>query len=496
MIEVGYLGRALSLRPAGLGEIFHSTCTVSRTTHQTEWVKEEDAITGEVTSRPVTRRVHERIPLFWYAEDAKGERLFCTYSGFGPKIVAELRRLGHADIRVRELVDDGLGRPDLSQLQGLSWRRNQKSVFAKLLAHRRGIVVCSTGFGKSFMCRALAKAYPDAKIIITIPSGSADVAKRFYSSLADDLGYTNVGLVGYGSRRIRRITVASGASLHKLPKDANLILADECHAFSTERYVKVFNKFHRARIFGFTATEGKRGDRADDFGRALFGPVIADIGYQESVAGGNVVQIRVRMYRVTEGPRITTDHKITVDRRGLWDNGARNRRVVEAVREAEAEVGPDAQILIMVDTIEHAYLLGQLLPEYVIVSGVPQPDRVAKLRRKGVITPDQQLCTDEMRTKYRKAFEANELKRAISTKVWTQGVDFTELAVLVRADGAASGIDAGQIPGRLSRLSETGEKECGLLIDFVDEFTPQLHSRSIKRVKEYQTVYGWEVSYR
>lgn len=488
MAILGYLGRAVMVTPASLGEIFEDVCTVVRNETKSEWIQNAHGGGGYLQRS----RVQVPVRMYWYDKDADGESAFVAYSGYGPRIRDELRKRG-VSVTEELRVSDDLGEPDLRPLKGVEWRPRQKEIFTKLLAHRCGVVVCPTAFGKTWLIKQLAKVYPGAEIIATV--ASTDIANDIYEDLALDLG-PEVGMVGDSKNNPARVTVAVSKSLHKCRKSANLLLADECHSLLTENYIKLLNRFYRARFFGFTATPKGRSDGADAFAEALFGPVIADVTYQEGVRAGNIVQLKVQMYEVTDGPEVShIDNKAVAERRGLWVNAARNNKIAEVVRQTEQQVGPDAQILIMVDKTEHAYKLGQLLSDYTIVTGEPVPERVAQLRRNGSMAPEQEVCTKKMRDVYRKQFEANKLKRVIATKIWKQGVDFRDLAVLVRADGTASPIDSGQVPGRLSRLGHQTKKDCGLLIDFVDSFSKNLKGRSMRRMQVYKKN-GWHITRR
>ena len=77
-------------------------------------------------------------------------------------------------------------------------------------------------------------------------------------------------------------------------------------------------------------------------------------------------------------------------------------------------------------------------------------------------TKDKNALADRM--------ASGELRAAISTMTWAEGVDYKQLNVLVRADGMVSKVRNDQIPGRLSRL--WGTKKMGLLVDFNDKWTP------------------------
>ena len=147
----------------------------------------------------------------------------------------------------------------------------------------------------------------------------------------------------------------------------------------------------------------------------------------------------------------------------------------------------------MVSVAEHAYALGQKLPDFTIVTGEVSPDRAKEMQRRGAMLPDQEICTKSMREEYTQAFENNKLKRVIATMIWKQGVDFRDLACLVRADGQASGINSIQVPGRLSRLGRETDKAVGLLIDCYDSFSKNLEARSNKRLAIYRKN-GWSIA--
>jgi superfamily II DNA or RNA helicase len=84
---------------------------------------------------------------------------------------------------------------------------------------------------------------------------------------------------------------------------------------------------------------------------------------------------------------------------------------------------------------------------------------------------------------------SGELRAAISTMTWSEGVDLVQLNVLVRADGMVSKVRNDQIPGRLSRL--WGDKKCGLLIDFNDNWTPWARRNTAAREATYKRNH-WE----
>lgn len=491
-ISLDYIGRAVVLRPAVFGELFEDACTVSIQSRETVWEEQLDE-TGEPTGVRYPKQVTlvKQEKLYWYDEDEKGQEVFCAYAGYGPRIQSTLEKRG-IELRVRNLCDDGLGTPAFSKLTGVTWRGRQKEIMAKIMAYRGGVIVCPTAYGKTFMINKLAQAWPEARIIVTVTS--KDVAQRMYSDLSSQL-WNQVGFIGGGKNQVRRVIVCIAKSLHKCPKDANLVLADECHELLTVKFIEKLNAFHRARIFGFTASPVGRSDGADGFAEAIFGPQLINVSYQEGVNVGAIVQLSVRIYQSTEGPDVSNYAvKALADKRSIWLNDARNKLVSSAAREVEEEY-PDSQILIMVDTYVHAYALAQYLGDYTVVTGEPDDKRIKELIDLGVIDKDTEICTPKLREKYRKEFESGKLRKAIATKIWKQGVDFQDLQILIRADGLASRIHSCQVPGRLSRLGDKVSKEKGLLIDFMDTFSPDLQGRFMKRLREYRRN-GWEIDNR
>jgi superfamily II DNA or RNA helicase len=98
--------------------------------------------------------------------------------------------------------------------------------------------------------------------------------------------------------------------------------------------------------------------------------------------------------------------------------------------------------------------------------------------------------TNKEKERIQKDFESGKLKKVIATGTWKEGVDFDQLAVLIRADGATSEIDSTQIPGRLSRLSPG--KDRGMLVDFDDQFNGWARRRSQQRLRTYRG-HGWNI---
>jgi hypothetical protein len=183
-------------------------------------------------------------------------------------------------------------------------------------------------------------------------------------------------------------------------------------------------------------------------------------------------------------------NKVAKDRVAVWRNKARNDLIAHAVRRAEITEAPDPQILIMVEKTEHAFLLQQVLPDFVVVTGELDDAREDKLRKAGSMQSTQSAPSKDDCARMKKEFSAGTLRKVIATYKWSKGVNFLGLDVLVRAEGTSTEIASGQVPGRLSRKGHDGKKEYGLLIDFNDVFSTDMKARSANRFKVYKRN-GW-----
>ena len=170
-------------------------------------------------------------------------------------------------------------------------------------------------------------------------------------------------------------------------------------------------------------------------------------------------------------------------------------------------------MLVMLETLEHAVILNQYLPDLPVVhygGSSTSFDTVAENLLKDSMmkeifikyAEDHNMDTSDIRaaaleflkdkytlkTKDKNALSdkmsSGELRAAIATMTWSEGVNLVQLNVLVRADGMISKVRNDQIPGRLSRL--WGTKKMGLLIDFNDKWTPWAFRNTQAREATYK----------
>lgn len=384
-----------------------------------------------------------------------------------------------------------LPEPDYTRVEKL--REGQDEMLLAALTHDHGVIEGPTGSGKSFLIKQMCRVWPEAQIIICSPFKR--VVQRFYKDLLETFGPNEVGLIGAGGRQQLRITVATAQSLGHCELDkCRLFIFDEVHKAAAPKTAALVSEVRLARMFGFSASPKGRSDGADKETEAMFGPVIHRAAYKQVQAAGNISPIDVYLVPCGHFAKIRYSSTNMMNRHGLWRNEERNRAVVAAVRWAQETLGAEAQILVSAMTVDHAVHMGAMLPDFALCYGTMDTDDRDKYARWGLLDPSKHPLTSKDRERLEEAFESGALKRAIATTtsggVWSTGVDFPNLRVMIRADGQGSSILNTQIPGRLSRVCEG--KEMGILVDFDDAFDDTLRKRGERRLASYRGK-GWTI---
>lgn len=380
--------------------------------------------------------------------------------------------------------------PRWENLEGkINFRPRQEELLQLISGVPCGIIKAVTGFGKTTLIGAATQLFPEAKIDVV--TKSVDVAERICRSLRRFV--PRVGMIGDGMRNRERVTVITAGSLQHADGDADFLFADEVHQLATINFsTAIASRYHNSRNFGLSATPYARMDNAHAVLEPLFGPMIFDLSYPEAVELGLVVPVRVRWLpmRLNHNPAERFKNRVARKRNGIWTNHARNTIIADAVNEYDA----NTQVLILVETIEHAVHLGAMLPDFSLVYGIMSRQDCAAYKRARLLPEDYTPLSDAAKHRMRAQFESGELKKVIATDVWSTGVDFERLSVLVRADDRDSDIVDVQGPGRVSRTftAEDGTvKEFGEVIDCMDNFDPTFYRKSSGRRDSYRLL-GWE----
>lgn len=410
-----------------------------------------------------------------------------THAGFATRIMHVFKGLG-ISVKYEDYNKSTLGEPDYANLDPL--RELQPEVIASIIANDLGVIEAPTGAGKSFLIRQICKLWPKARILICSPISS--VIRQTYAELREALRLDEVGQVGDGKCETKcRVTCVVDKSLMKCDLDkVDIFIYDEVHRAAAKQGAIAISKIHKARRYGFSACPHGRSDGADIETEGLFGPVICKLTYQEVQKTGSIVPIEVRVHSTATVPPVAAMSTTVLERHGYWRNEARNKIIAESVKDVIKELGEQAQVLISVETLDHAIHLSQFLPEFTLVYVSMDATRRVSWEKAGLIKKGEHPITADQREEMRVAFHKGELKRAIATGTWGTGVDFPHLNVLVRADGQAGTIPNTQIPGRVTRTA--GGKDLGIVLDYDDIFNQTLAGRAERRFAAYKKK-GWEL---
>ena len=312
---------------------------------------------------------------------------------------------------------------------------------------------------------------------------------RIYPELVSML--PDIGMCGGGKHNTpahHRIMLFTADSLHHSDGKADIMIGDESHQLCADRAAARLAIYDDSRNYGLSATHDMRLDGKDMRAEAIFGPILHTITYQEAQAHQMVVPIEVHWSDVHMDRDPAEDIEDPVKRKKIcyWRNDTRNQIIADRVR----TFGPDVQVLITTEVIEHALALKQLLPEYELVYSENGIDPGSKLYfvNQGLMSRDDEPLTLERRRRITQDFERGTCKKVICTTVFNVGVSFNHLAVLCRADGGGSPVGDTQIPGRASRIDEGKEK--ALILDFKDQFSQGCKVRAGKRRNNYLQ-HGW-----
>ena len=377
-------------------------------------------------------------------------------------------------------------RPDWSQVDENEFRDGQWEMFRAMAGADRGRIVVATAVGKLFLIVQYAKLMPQARIVVS--THSKQVLIQIYETLRDVFG-DDVGLLN-GSKKTNRqarILCISQGTLYSFLDDPDseidVLLVDEYHEWGSLKRLAVLDAVRDARMLGLSASD-ERDDKAEFRLNGYFGPIVAEMDYAEAVKRDLISPICVVWVPIRSDRDPVDVYLSPWDRArfGIWRYDKRNRAIADAAR----LFGDDEQILISVKTIEHALFLRKyFLPEFTAIYAPKSGDDpgMRSFESMGLLD-DVPRMTEERLLSLKHQFAEGTLKKAISTKVWSQGMNFNSLRVLIRADGMNSTVADTQWPGRLSRLKE--DNKVGLLFDFTDEHHDLFWNKAIQRQKRYE----------
>lgn len=415
------------------------------------------------------------------------KRIVTTF-GFWKIVRDSLREIGY-DVRFKDLtpINPEVINPCWENIKQYTLRDNQPEFIQKILNNRCGRFDCPPGFGKSFMIGIVASLFPKATIDV-VSRRVAVLRDRIYPELVQMVG--DVGIFGGGKKQKKgRVMCYTVGSMKYSPATSDILIGDECHELAADFASAELVRWQNSRNYGLSATHDMRYDNKDLRCHGIFGPIVFSVNYQQAQTAKMVVPIKVLWRSVDMGsdPAGYEEDTVKKKRYCVWNNEFRNKLIAEDARSYDA----DTQVLITVETIEHAMNLKKLLPEFTLVymeNGLSAREKQGYVKL-GCIDANEPDMDFKRKQTLTKAFEQGQLKKAICTSVWNVGVSFNQLSVLIRADAGGSAINDVQIPGRVSRVAKG--KTCGFVHDYMDEFNFSFKAKAKNRRASYENN-DWE----
>ena len=430
---------------------------------------------------------HEKRRLFQYDDS---QRMVCPH-GFYSKVRGVLENAGYQVIFMdqREPKADNIYQANWDRIfERFQLRPKQDECLAQIDMHNGGLIDAPPAFGKTHVMAMVANLYPHAKIDVV--TKRKDVVGRIVNLMTRYV--PSVGQVGGGKKQQdRRVTVYTADSMHHSDFDADILLADEAHELMTDRLAELLGRYWNSRNYCFTATPDMRLDNAHYRMEGLFGPRIFRMTQQEAEEHQLVTPVIVHWLDVNPGvdPAAPYQQIVSQKRHGIWRNPWRNQAIAAT---AKAYLRDELQVLILVDTVEHALYLRQELPEATLCyseGALASDAKRTRYVRAGMLAEDERM-TCQRRLELRQQFERRERMCIIATGVWSTGVSFDSLNVLIRGDGGDSDTFNVQIPGRVCRVDPESGKQSGILVDVNDLWNSKFLGRSQNRRRAYHKR-GW-----
>lgn len=365
-------------------------------------------------------------------------------------------------------------------------RDYQEDAIIKAINSKRGVVLSSTGSGKSSIQYAIIRQLLDEgkKILLVVPS--INLVSQMYSDF-EDYGFDNID--SYTTRMFsgqtpnfkKQLLITTYQSL--LKKDAdfferyNVLINDECHSVRSVELQNIAKKCYNAEYrLGFTGTLPREPSEMFNV-YAMLGPVIFEQRSKELIDRGLLSNITV-VNTFLKYPR-----SVEKDSRGRAYHDEINLIETTPIRHKFFkylfEKLPDEQnTLILVNHIEHlkeleTYIANNTADKYQLYVIHGQID--GKLREEIRKTTEQQ---------------SNVIILA-SFGTMSVGVNIKKLHNVVFAASSKSEIRVLQSIGRGLRLHETKSKM--ILWDVIDDFSYKTKSGNIQKNHVYK---HWETRAR
>jgi hypothetical protein len=425
-----------------------------------------------------------QVPLF-ELKDETGTPVLCTSPALEPVVRLVLGQAGY-DVHT---VGSGLAPLPPPRLNVLPASEVLDHSFLSFVEqHERGLVQYDqTAVDPARLVGQVALAWPDKTLAAVVRREEEGCRLR---SRLREYGVDAALVTGrHHASGPSRVVVTTPVGLAYTPTEVewlDIVIAMDAQDATGKSYMECLSHAWRARLYGLLTVDARPAPLERDQMHALF-------GFQELFVprhGHRLRPLRVINNSVKGGPELPANANLVVlKRRGLWRHALRNRRVARLAR-AFADGGTDTLtqmlgparvvqlvspgVIVLVENVEHALALGELLPDWPVFTGADvcehglTGEQIRRLRQQ------------------RDPFDFGPLHAMVTLAVLPD-LDFRRVDVVVRADGGV-----GLPPLNLDALVESDQDPVRplLIVDFIDRHHPVLRQRSRARQESYEEA-GW-----
>lgn len=353
----------------------------------------------------------------------------------------------------------------------LNLREKQKKALKALLSEDQGLLVASTGFGKTIVAAALIA---ERKVSTLILVNRVELVRQWQTRLQTLIvSGAEVG-VWYGTKRKRteEIDIASIQTVERMDEEElrqflssyGMLIVDECHHVASPNYQRVVSCSAAKYRYGLSATPVRK-DGKEKIINFLCGPEL--IRVEENLFAKctyRVLEFDGIFYPFTE--KTTYAQLASI----LADNEERSRRVIE---EAVSLYQEGRKVLLLTERVAHQNKLEEMLTnENVLIFNFQA--RLKAKEREEILSKISILPSNEP------------FILLANGKLIGEGFDLERLDTVIFSFPFSWKAVVTQYIGRVMRRSPS--KSHILLIDTVDRGNPILERMFRKRQKVYEAL--------
>lgn len=397
-------------------------------------------------------------------------------SGLLPRVKKVFK--SEIDLKYKEHLEQEC-KPNLKKIR---FRNYQVDLIEKAIKLQRGMIKAPTGVGKTVVAMGLLSCFPSATSVFLCHNIS--ILKQTAADFEKNgLEFNFVNPV---NKNIKKgINLSSIQTLANIPSDEydvliDVLIVDECHRVSKtdSQYGKVISSALAPVKIGLSATPTDFREKKKILAQeGLLGPIIGEYTMEEGVKQKIFVEPEVKLIPIPYQDSIGNLFKFDeIYNSGIVNNKIRNRLIIQ---ETIRLIKKGETSLILIKDLDHGENLldivyeeyGEYWDDFIFVKGNTHQDE---------------------RERVRLALDKGEIKAAIASVVFTEGINIPSLKAIVIGAGMKSMIRILQSVGRGTRKSKNKDKV--IVVDFVDPYK-YLAQHFTERLSIYLEK-GWKISGR